>query len=203
MNTMKRILPFIVILTIILSGCGSSKKQLERGNYDAAIDKAVKQLRKDPGDVKQIEILSKSYNVANDRDNERVRFLKMEGRPNNWDEIYLLYTALSNRQSLVKTVTPLNMNGRSVDFPYVDYMPEMVNAKRKAADYYFAHGNELMKSNIKESYRQAYMEFIRAKEYVGDYEGIDEKIQEARYLGMSRVFVSIQNSSIIKFPSEF
>jgi len=200
---MKRIIPFIFILTTILAGCGSSKKQLERGNYDAAIDKAVKQLRRDPGDVKQIEILDRSYKVSNDRDLERVRFLKMEGRPNNWDEIYMVYSALNNRQSLVKTVTPLNMNGQSIDYPYVDYMPEMVNAKRKAADFYYAHGNELIKSGIKENYRQAFAEFIRAKEYVGDYEGIDSKIQEAKYLGMSRVFVSVQNSSIIKFPKEF
>jgi hypothetical protein len=200
---MKRILPFIFILTIIASGCGSSKKQLQKGNYDAAIDKAVKQLRKDPKDAKQIEILDQSYRIANDQDNERVRFLKMEGRPNSWDEIYLVYKALSDRQSLVRTVTPLNMNGRSIDYPYVDYMPEMVNAKRKAADFYYAHGTELMKSGIKESYRQAYAEFIRAKQYVGDYEGIDNKIQDAKYQGMSRVFVSVQNSSILKFPPEF
>lgn len=200
---MKRIVPFIFILTIILSGCGSSKKQLQKGNCDAAIDKAVKQLRKDPQDVKQINILNQSYKVANEQDNERIRFLKMEGRPNNWDEIYLVYKALSDRQSLVRTVTPLNMNGRAVDFLYVDYVPEMVNAKRKAADFYYAHGTELMKSGIKESYRQAFAEFLRAKQYVGDYEGIDNKIQEAKYLGMSRVFVSIQNSSIIKFPKEF
>jgi hypothetical protein len=60
-----------------------------------------------------------------------------------------------------------------------------------------------MKSNLKESYRQAYGEFVRAKEYVGDYEGIDNKIIESRNSGMSRVFVSIQNKSILKFPKEF
>lgn len=201
---MKKIVPFIFLLTIILSGCGSSKKQLQKGNYDAAIEKAVKKLRKDPRDVKQIDVLTQAYKVANEQDNERVRFLKMEGRPNNWDEIYLVYKALNDRQSLVRTVTPLYMNGSSVDdFPYVDYMPDMVNAKRKAADFYFTHGTELMKSGIKENYRQAYTEFIRAKNYVGDYEGIDNKILEAKTLGMSRVFVSIQNSSILKFPKEF
>jgi hypothetical protein len=202
-NYMKRIVPVIFILTILLSGCGSSKKQLQKGNYDAAIQKAVKNLRKDPNDAKQINILSQAYKVSNDQDNERVRFLKMEGKPNNWDEIYLVYKALNDRQSLVRTVTPLNMNGKSVDFPYVDYMPEMVNAKRKAADFYYAHGNELMKSGIKESNRQAYAEYLRAKEYVGDYEGIDNKIQDARLQGMSKVFVSIQNTSVIKFPKEF
>jgi hypothetical protein len=200
---MKKIAPVIFILTIILSGCGSSKKQLQKGNYDAAIDKAVKELRKDPDDVKQIEILTQSYNVSNDQNNERIRFLKMEGRPGNWDEVYLNYKALNDRQSLVRTVTPLNMNGRSVDFPYIDYMPEMINAKRKAADFYYGHGNELMKTGLKDSYRQAYNEFIRAKEYVGDYEGIDNKIQESKFKGMSRVFVTIQNSSILKFPPEF
>lgn len=202
-NYMKRIVPLIFILTIILSGCGSSKKQLEKGNYDAAIQKSVKNLRKDPKDVKQIDILSQAYKVANDQDNERVRFLKTEGKPNNWDEIYLVYKAMSDRQTLVKTVTPLNENGKTVDFPYVDYIPDMVNAKQKAADYYYAHGNELMKSGIKESYRQAYAEYLRAKQYVGDYEGIDNKIQGAKVQGMSRVLVSIQNSSILKFPQEF
>lgn len=200
---MKKIIPFIFIMTIILWGCGSAKKQLEKGNYGAAIDKAVKQLRKDPKDAKQIDILDRSFKVANEQDNERVRFLKMEAKPNNWDEIYLVYKSLNDRQSYVRTVLPLNLNGRTIDYPYIDYMPEMVNAKRKAADFYYGHGMELMKNKIKDSYRQAYVEFIRAKEYVGDYEGIDNKIIEAKYLGMSRVFVSIQNNSLVKFPKEF
>ena len=200
---MKRILPVFITLTILFSGCGSSKKQLSKGNYDAAIDKAVKELRRDRDDEKQIEILSESYRVANELDQERIRYLKMEGRANSWDEIYQIYQALSARQTLVRTVTPLNLNGRTVEFPYVDYLSEMVEAKRKAADFYFAHGNQLMEGKIKDNYRQAYGEFIRAKQYMGDYPGIDNKIEEAKYLGMSRVFVSIQNSSIIKFPPEF
>jgi hypothetical protein len=190
-------------MTIIFYGCGSSKKKLEKGDYDGAIEKSVKQLRKDRTDKKQIDILERAYKIANDQDNERVRFLKMEGKANSWDEIYLVYKRLNDRQSLVRTVTPLNAGGRSVEFRYIDYMQDMVAAKRKAADFYYAHGNELMKSNIKESFRQAYYEFVRAKDYVGDYEGIDNKIMETKYKGMSRVFVSIQNKSILKFPKEF
>jgi len=200
---MKRAIPFFIILIILFSGCGSSKKQLSKGNYDAAIDKAVKELRRDRNDEKQIQILSESYKVANELDMERIRYLRMEGRANSWDEIFQIYQVLSSRQTLVRTVTPLNLNGRQVDFPYVDYMPEMVEAKRKAADFYFAHGNQLMEGNIKENYRQAYAEFLRAKNYMGDYPGIDNKIQEAKFRGISRVFVSVQNSSIIRFPPEF
>lgn len=200
---MKHILPFLFIIIIILSGCGSSKKQLARGNYDAAIDKAVRDLRRNPQDEKQAEILAQSYRIANEQDIDRVRLLKAEGRANGWDEIYLIYRALNDRQAMVRTVTPINLKGRSIDFPSVDYIPEMVAAKRKAADYYYGHGEQLMNSGIKESYRQAFAEFIRAKEYVGDYPGIDQKIMDSRYLGMSRVLISLQNNSVIRFPQEF
>ena len=193
---MKRVLPVILILVFVMAGCGSSKKQLERGNYDAAIDRSVKQLRRDPNDNKQIATLQSAYKVANEQDNERIRFLKMENKPNNWDEIYITYQRLYDRQALVRTVPNFNVS-------YVDYMPELVAAKRKAADFYYAHGMELMKNNMKDSYRQAFAEFVRAKQYVGDYEGIDSKISESKYLGMSRVFVSIQNKSLLKFPKEF
>ena len=200
---MKRAIGLLITLTIILSGCGSSKKQLQRGNYDAAIATAVKDLRKDSDDEKQIDILERSFRVVTEQDNERIRFLKMEGRPQNWDEIYLIYKRMSDRQSLIRTVMPLSIGNRQVEFPYVDYMPEMINAKRESADYYYNHGIELMNSGLKDSYRQAYFEFIRAKEYVGDYEGIDNKIIEAKYQGMSRVFVSLQNTTMIVFPKEF
>ncbi len=200
---MKRNILIFFAIAIIFSGCGSSKKQLERGNYDAAIATAVRQLRKNPDDAKQIATLERSLNVVTDQDNERIRFLKMEGRPQNYDEIYLIYKRLSDRQTLVRTVMPLNDGNRVVDIPYVDYMPEMIIAKKKSADFYYAHGNELMKTGLKENYRQAYGEFIRAKEYVGDYEGIDSKIMETKYFGMSRVFVALQNTTMLKFPRDF
>jgi hypothetical protein len=200
---MKKIAPVLIILIIALSGCGSSKKQLERGNYDSAIDLAVRDLRRDPSDSKQIATLDRSYKIVNEQDIERIRFLKMEDKPANWDEIYQINKRLSDRQSLVRSVTPLELNGRTIEYPYVDYMPEMVAAKRKSADFYYANGNELMKNQLKDSYRQAYYEFVRAKEYVGNYEGIDNKIEDSKYLGMSRVLITLQNRSILKFTQEF
>ena len=77
-----------------MSGCGSSKKQLEKGNYDAAIEKAVKQLRKDPNDKKEAANLETAYKISNDQDNEKIRLLKTEGKASGWDEIYLLYKKL-------------------------------------------------------------------------------------------------------------
>lgn len=200
---MKKVVYYSLIISVLFASCSSPKKQMESGNYDAAITKAVDKIRKDRDDAKNIEILDQSYKIALEQDNERIRLLKMEGKPQNWDEIYLIYKKMHDRQSLVRTVLPLKSGSRTVDFPYVDYMEEMIIAKNKAADYYYANGQELMKNGTKESYRQAHAEFSRAKEYVGDYEGIDQLIDECRYMGMSRVLVKVDNRSHINFPPEF
>jgi len=201
---MKRTFAIVFVSALLLAGCGSAKKQLESGNYDAAINKAVTELRKNPRSSKDIETLERAMDIALEQDNERIRFLKVEGRANAWDEIYLIYKKMSDRQSMVRTVTPIEYEGRTIQWPYVDYMQEMVEAKKKAADFYYAHGRELMENGTKDSYRQAYNEFVRATEYVGDgYEGIDQMLQEARYLGISRVYVTVKNYSSVNFPEDF
>jgi len=201
---MKRTFAIVFVSALLMAGCGSSKKQLESGNYDAAINKAVTEIRKNPKSSKDIETLERAMDIAIEQDNERIRYLKMEGRANAWDEIYLIYKKMSDRQSMVRTVTPIEYEGRTIQWPYVDYMQEMVEAKKKAADFYYAHGTELMENGTKDSYRQAYNEFVRATEYVGDgYEGIDQMMQEARYLGISRVYVTVKNFSSVNFPDEF
>lgn len=202
MNIQKSIIIFS-ILSIIFSGCVSSKKHLSKGRYDAAIEKAVRDLRRNSNDEKQIRILMDSYGIANNLNNERIRYLKLEGRANSWDEIFQIYQNLSSRQSLVSTVMPLSLNGQPVYLQYIDYAPDMVEAKVKAADYYFAHGNQLMRTGQKASYRQAYEEFRKVKQYMGDYPDIDNRINEARYMGISRVYVSVRNNSFIRFPQEF
>ncbi len=193
----------MVIGLIALAGCGSSKKHVERGNYDTAVSSAVAKLRKKPDSRKDIIALEQAMNIALEQDNERIRYLKTEGRADSWDEIYLIYKKMSDRQSAVRTVTPLNYQGRVIEWPYVDYMQEMVTAKKRAADFYYAHGQELMKNDTRESYRQAYYEFVRVREYAGDYPGLDGLIQDAKYLGTSRVYVTLKNYSLINFPQEF
>ena len=200
---MKRILLLLISALLIMAGCGSPKRHMESGNYEAAIIKAVDKLRKNRDDAKTIDILDTSYRIALEQDNERIRFLRMENKPDNWDEVFLIYKRLNDRQSLVRTVIPLHSGGKSVDYPYVDYMGEMIAAKKRAADYYYAHGQTLLDSRTREGYRQAYYEFVRAKEYAGDYANIDNLIYETRMMGISRVLVRISNNSNINFPPEF
>ena len=199
---MKKVL-YILLSALILSSCGSSKKQLQQGNYDAAIQKAVKKLMRNPDSEKDIEVLDRSYKLANERDLERIKYLRLEGKPENWEEIVQLYERLKQRQQTVRPVLPLELNGRTINYAFTDYDREIVDAKHNAAEFFFAHGQKLMANNDKESYRQAYYEFLKVKEYWGDYENIDNLLNESRHLGMSRALVTVQNLSQLNLSEAF
>lgn len=189
---------------LLLISCSSPEKLLTQGNYDALIEKSVKNLIKKPDSEEDANMLDKAYKLANDRDLERIKYLKTEGNPNTWDEMLSLYSNLKNRQTSVRRVLPLHIGGRTVQYNFMDYDAEIVAAKRKAAEYFHDHGLKLMENKTKESYRQAYYELVKAKNYSGDsYPNLDQVINEAKYLGMSRALISTVNRTIINLPAEF
>lgn len=199
---MKKIVLFLISLVLFV-GCASSLKQLQRGNYDAAIQTAVKKLRVDPADQEQIEVLDRAYILANQQDYDRIKFLKEEGHPANWDEIFERYSDLKIRQAMVNTVLPLQLGDQLIDYEFIDYDSEIIQAKNNAGDYFWTHANELMKNGDKESYRQAYYEFKKAKDYIGELQNINQLIEKAHYNGISRVLLSFANKTQLKLPDKF
>jgi hypothetical protein len=189
---------------LFITSCSSPEKLLVKGNYDALIEKSVKNLIKKPNSEEDADNLDKAYKLANDRDLERIKYLKMEGNPNTWDEMLSLYGSLKNRQASVRRVLPLHVGGRTIQYEYVDYDAEMVAAKHKAAEYYYNHGKKLMDGKTKESYRQAYGELRRAQDYSGDsYPDLNQLISQTHDMGMSRVLVSSVNKTILNLPADF
>ncbi len=200
---MKKSVILLIITTIFLTGCASSIKQLQKGNYDAAIRTAVRNLRVDTTNQEEIEVLDRAYTLANETDLERIRYLELEGNPRSWDELFTLYSDLKNRQALVRTVLPLELNGRIINYPHQDYDAAIIEAKQMAADYYWDHAHNLMENDTRESYRQAYNEFTKVKNYIGDYENIDQLLQETRWLGTSRAFILLFNNTHLKLSDNY
>jgi len=201
---MKRIFLFLAISLFVFSSCNSSKKNFQKGNYDETITKSVKKLIKNPDSNKDALLLDKAFKLANERDLDAINFLKLDGQPDTWDKILRRYKMLNNRQKQLKAILPLKLNGQLINFRQVDFNAEIIEAKRKAAAYFYANGKRLLESNDKQLIRQAYGELIRAKTYAGpSYLDLDNLIKEAEYKGISRVFVSIENASLFNFPHGF
>ncbi|MBN1181034.1 MAG: hypothetical protein JXB49_02020 [Bacteroidales bacterium] len=200
---MKRLLPFMLAVLFIM-GCASSAKLYEKGRYDAAINKSIKKILKKRTRYDEIRVLDRAYKVANDNDNERIKYLLEEGNADNWEEVYQIYSRLKNRQTNVRRVLPLKLPERTINYEQIDYDKKIVEAKGKAADYFWDHGQQLMKNGDKASYRQAYYELNKAKNYTGGkYQGIDQLIEEARYKGISRVLIRVINETHLALTDEF
>lgn len=98
---------FILVLgTIIMFSCKSPSKLLDDGNYDKVIDRCVKKMLKGNAKAEDMLMLDKAYQLANQQDNESIRLLKSEGRPENWERIYFAYNRLDWRQKEVRKVLP-------------------------------------------------------------------------------------------------
>jgi hypothetical protein len=201
---MKQIYLQLFISTLLILGCKSSAKLVEEGNYDKAIEKSIKEILKGKAKEEDIAMLDKAYNLANTRDNNEIKLLKSEGRPENWEQIYFIYSALDNRQAEVRKVLPLKMNGKVINYQQIDYTNSIVEAKTKAADYFYNNGKRLMALNNKPSYRDAYYNLIKAREYrASAFPDIDQLISDAAYNGTSRVLVDVSNTLQCAFPRIF
>jgi len=194
----------ILLLSLLfLFSCSTSKHYLKKGQYDLATKHAVKKLSKNSKNKNEILILEEAYPKANLQNQERINYLQSEGKPDRWDEIYKVYVLMKDRQTIVERVTPLTVDGRTVKFEHVDYDQLIRDSKTKAAAYYYAHGVKLMSENYKVSYRQAYDEFNRAKEYTNIYANIDSLLPICREKGTIHALLIAVNNTSIKLPEQF
>ena len=197
---MKRIL-FLLIIAIAFSSCMSSKNMLNKGYYDMAIEKTVKKIKRKPQKGKEIAILKDAYRLANQKDNERIAFLRKEGRPDIWDDVFSTLSVMKNRQNIIRTLPTDILN--KIGYQYIDYDQEIIAAKQKAAEYFYAHALSLLERNEKLAARQAYDELMKVKSYYPSYKDVDQKLITAKNLGMSYVIFVMKNGTPIPLPPDF
>ncbi|MES2138563.1 MAG: hypothetical protein V4511_02565 [Bacteroidota bacterium] len=200
----QKIVVFLLISTLIIS-CSQSSKLMKSGNYDAAIRKSSQKLKRKKQNDKEIVVLEQSYQKANDRDRERIGFLKKEGKPDNWDEIFAVYSMLAQRQENLKPLLPLRIAGqnRDANFEIVNYSDEIIQAKKNATEYFYAHALSLLGRNNKSDARLAYNELLRVKGYSGNYKDVDKELQRAKDIGTSYVLFKMKNTTGVPLPPSF
>ncbi|MFO8087055.1 MAG: hypothetical protein R6T91_04500 [Bacteroidales bacterium] len=191
----------LILLTLSMVGCVSSKKYLQRGQYDRAIEKSVKKLSRKPSKVDEQGVLKKAYHLAMEEDQQRIRELRSSGRPDVFEEIYIIYEEMERRQKLVRRLPSSVLN--RIDFAYMNFEQEKVNAQKKAAEYLYAHARKLLDSDSRFDARKAYDELLRVKNILPQYKNTDQYIREAMAKGQSQVLFTMSNESNIALPEGF
>lgn len=191
----------LLIPLFLLASCTSSQGYLKKGQYDAAINKSVKKLMKKPTNTKEIDVLREALRIANDNDTRRIDFLRKSGQPHIWDEVFQRYNALKNRQEVIRRL-PISVQN-AINFTEKDYDLEIIEAQKKAAAYFYARGEELLARGDKMSARQAFDNFNSVKRYFSAYRDVDQKINEAKYIGTNFILFRYVNESGILIPQNF
>ncbi len=199
LSKMHSILLFFMILTI--SGCVSSSRHLQRGNYDQAIDRAMKKLSRKPDNQDEQEVLKKAYKLAMDEDRQRIRELRRSGQPNVYAEIFRLYEQMEARQSKIRRLPSQVLN--RIGYEYVNFEQEKSEAQRKAAEFLYVNGKRLLDSGDRFDARKAYNEFVQAGNILPGYKDIERLKQQAIAWGTTQVLFTMSNQSGNPLPEGF
>jgi hypothetical protein len=197
---MKRII-LILLTASLLGGCISSKGYLNRGRYDDAVKKASHKLRKKPEKIKEIQVLEQAYRIANERDLDRITFLKRSGQPDIWEEVFDRYNNLKYRQDIVKTLPPAILS--AVNFSPVDYDADIIESQKKAAEFFYARAVSLLGTNDRFSARKAYDDLMKVKQFYSSYKDMDKLINQAIAVGTSQVLFKMKNLAPVVLPAGF
>lgn len=200
---MKKTLYFLIAVMFIISGCNAAKDYMKVGNFDMASKVAAQKLLKNKNKKKMIEILQESYPKAVQNDFEAIKYLHQEGKPDRWENVFLTYDNMKSRQQLVENTYPLFLDGKQVKFDHYDFDQQMLEAKAKAADYFYTHAKLLKSQHTKQGYRDAFYEFLKVQTYSASYLDADQLMNQCYDSGQTYLLLIAVNNTPFKLNNDF
>ncbi|RXP45592.1 hypothetical protein EC396_15395 [Lutibacter sp. HS1-25] len=200
---MKNLFLFTFIVTLFI-GCNSVKKTQEAinyGNYDEAINIALKNLRSDKfkkSNEPYVFMLQDAFIKANERDLTKVKFLQNEGNPANYETIYTIYDNLNKRQEMIRPLLPLQIvsTGKNAKFQLNDYTNQLITSKQNVTEYLYNNAlNSLQNSKNKLDFRNTYNDLNYLNQINPNYKNTNSLIEEAHFKGTDFIYVFMQNQS--------
>ena len=197
---MKKFLLLITIAAIII-GCNTTKsieKEVNSGNYDVAINDALRKLSNNKSKKSKqasILLLKNAFNKATDRDIDRISYLKKDSNPENFERIYGLFQGLNNRQEKIKPILPLYYDGIEVQFQFSDYNSQIIKYKEETTNYLYGKAKRLLETDDKSNARQAYDDFKYIDKINPNYKDVKALANEALYKGQDIILLSLKNNT--------
>ncbi|WP_460219167.1 hypothetical protein [Psychroserpens sp. MEBiC05023] len=204
---MKQLL-LTTVLLLVLTSC-SGRKHIEsaisHGNYDQAINDALKKLERNKDKKRKqayVIMLKDAYHKVLEEDLQDIAHLKKDGNPEQYKTIYERYLDLEARQNAIKRVMPLQIGGKPITFKFNDYSSEIVDYRYKTSEYLIDEGIALLDSEDKYNARKAYNLFSYIERINPNFEETRELITEAHNKGIDYVMVSIENQTHQIIPQQ-
>lgn len=147
-------------------------KNLNSGDYDAAIEKALKELR--PNKTKKsaqdyVLLLHEAFLKAKERDHRALDKVQDNPELAQRKQTYQLLNTLDQRQEKIRTILPLMNpeNGLEIVFPFEDYSTQRQAVSNQLASLILNQAEDILGKNLsyywyRENYKELqYLEQIR------------------------------------------
>ena len=186
----------VLFIVIILASCKSASKLYKQGNYDEAVEVAVKKLQKKPNDAEMRSLIQSAYQYAvNDHESRIKNYtessadLKYEWIYNEYVDLQNLYAAIYRAPEIAELVRP------------TDYSSYVTSFREKAGDAHIGRGRSWMKNADRESYKNAYHEFQAAMRFKPGDIKIQQLMDDAYDAALIRVVITQIDNPGIQFSS--
>lgn len=187
---------FFLAISVWMASCKSPSKLYQKGNYDEALQTAIKKLQKDPNDPKLQTVARDAYHYAvTDHENQIRRYSESDNELKS-EQIYNEYAAL---QSLYNTIFRSPAAFEAIH--PADYSSYLAEYGAKAADVHYNKGVKWMSYNDRESYKTAYHEFQAAARYKPGDATIEQMLKEAYEAALTRVVIIPANDYGLRYSS--
>ncbi|WP_430907796.1 hypothetical protein [Maribacter sp. 2-571] len=194
----------IAISLLVMLSCGGVKKTQEAiniGDYGSAIDKSIRNLvenKTKKGNQPYVLLLEEAYQKNTERELQKIRFLKNDENPANFEAIYTGYEKLRSIQERVRPLLPLYVKEerRNAKFSFNNYENEILDAKDALSEYLYDNASGLLANGTnKQDFRKAHDDFQYLQEINPGFEETPKRIQQAYAKGLDYVKVDMINDS--------
>ena len=180
-------LAIILSVVLALSSCNSVKrnqKMLLQGNYDQAIDLAVKKIANDRNDQQvneHIVLLEEAFAKAVSEDNRRITYLQNNPSPEATRELFYIYSDLESRQQHIRPLLPLRnkITGQEAKFILVNYNAPLTKAKNDFVASLYNEATALLNRNSILDAREAHGLLSELKQLDASYKNVDQLLEDA------------------------
>ena len=205
---MRQLIFFLFTISFAFSSCVSSEKLVDQGDYDQAIELAIRKLagkkNKKPDNVQALE---EAFAKVTQYDLNRAERLQLNPSGANWDRVYNIYRTIRKRQELIEPLLPIvDKHGIKANFKFIQTQTLELEAKRNAVSTYYSSAQNalnLARTGDKAAARSAYQDLKNIEKYYQNYRDKTQLKAEASQLGISHVFIRTKNETGAIMPAGF
>ncbi len=205
---MKNLFLYTAVTLLLVASCSSPRRLYKRGRMEAAVKKAIKNLRKRKVRDKDVIVLEKAFAIVNNRDYNQLQVLLDDDDKKKWDRVNSISKTIYNRQQALKPYLPLYIKkeNREASFKFYPVKEMMQQSKKKAAEQYYnegMHEMELAQKGDRRAARRAHANFDATKRYYNSYKDVSNLMNEAHKLGTTYAIIGMSNETNALLPARF